>query len=190
MSVIPDETPPETPPHVEAIDDLARTALALRIERSLLKDKLSNQAVGGVVFVLAITLPCILFLPKWAAVGAAVVTVLFYYGFTRNLVRRMAFFADARANLLETFVAFMRNMKIVPNSGQVAELIQAATPQPITDPKDQAVWDIINKDRSLTDDQVSGQIAGKNLGFTLGREAVNNRRNRLIAMGYSAKRQV
>ena len=59
----------------------------------------------------------------------------------------------------------------------------------ITDPTDQLIYDIVSKDPDLTDDQVAKRLSVKSpkTGEPLSRQAINTRRNKIGAMGYTVR---
>jgi len=109
MSDIPDPSPDTLEP-TDAIDTLARTARVLLIERDRQSQKLRREAIVRVVFGLGITLPSIIFLPAWAAVGAAVLFVLVMTFFIHTLLRDIFFFSGERAGLIESMAGILRQV--------------------------------------------------------------------------------
>jgi hypothetical protein len=63
------------------------------------------------------------------------------------------------------------------NTGQTSQPLMVMLPE-ITDPTDQRIWAIIQKDASITDSDIAQQLGN------IGRQAVNYRRRGLEKMGY------
>lgn len=93
----------------EKIDDLVRTAAALKNEHVALSRKYRHQAVAGTAMVLGVTALGLTILPTWAAYVVFAGFMGLYFRFVLKLIRQMAFFATERANLLEVIAGELAN---------------------------------------------------------------------------------